>query len=71
MRGGVRMSVNGMMVQYIGSIRQALAVAALRKNLGQDVRTMDALLQGFQNTNAKIMENSVTPHKGGNIDIRV
>jgi hypothetical protein len=32
---------------------------------------MNALLKGFQNTNARIAESSVTPHKGGNIDIRV
>lgn len=65
------MSLNSMMVQNIGSIRHALAVAVLRKNLGQDVQTMNALLKGFQYTNARIAESSVTPHKGGNIDIRV
>jgi hypothetical protein len=60
-----------MMVQYISSARHALAIAALRKNLGQDAQTMHALLQGFRDTNARVMESSVTPHKGGNIDIRV
>lgn len=63
--------VNKVMVQHISSIRSALTVAALRKNLGQDARTMNVLLQDFRNTNARIMENSVTPHKGGNIDVRV
>ncbi|MFY9567654.1 MAG: hypothetical protein WAP56_00645 [Acetivibrionales bacterium] len=63
--------VNRVMVQHISSIRSALTVAALRKNLGQDARTMNVLLQDFRNTNARIMENSVTPHKGGNIDVRV
>lgn len=63
--------VNKVMVQHISSIRSALTVAALRKNLGQDAQTMNVLLQDFRNTNARIMENSVTPHKGGNIDVRV
>ena len=65
------MSLNNMMVQNMSSIRNALAVAVLRKNPGQDVQTMNALLKGFQNTNSKIAESSVTPHIGGNIDIRV
>ncbi|NLH96498.1 MAG: hypothetical protein GX477_04065 [Clostridiaceae bacterium] len=65
------MSVNGMMVQNISSIRHTLAIATLRKNLGHDVQTMSALLRGFRAVNAKMMENSVTPHKGGNIDIRI
>lgn len=65
------MEINNSMQQSISSIQQAIGIATLKKSLGQDAQTMAALLQGFQSTNAKIMENSVTPYKGGTIDIRV
>lgn len=65
------MEINNYMQQSISSIRQAIGIATLKKSLGQDTQTMSALLEGFQNTNAKIMESSVTPYKGGTIDIRV
>jgi NRPS condensation-like uncharacterized protein len=65
------MEITNSQVQSISSIRQALGIETLKKSLSQDAQSMAALLQGFQNTNAKVMENSVTPHKGGSIDIRV
>ena len=65
------MEINNSMQQSIGSIQQAIGIATLKRSLGQDAQSMEALLQGFQSTNAKIMENSVTPHKGGTIDISV
>jgi NRPS condensation-like uncharacterized protein len=65
------MEINNHMQQNISSIRNALGIAALKKTLSQDAQSMNILLQGFRNTNAKIMEKSVTPHKGGNIDISV
>lgn len=65
------MEINNYMQQSISSIRQAIGIATLKKSLGQDAQTMSALLEGFQNTNIKIMESSVTPYKGGTIDIRV
>ncbi|HEX2944389.1 MAG TPA: putative motility protein [Clostridia bacterium] len=65
------MEINNSMQQSISSIHQAIGIATLKKSLSQDTQSMAALLQGFQNTNAKIMENSVTPYKGGTIDIRV
>ncbi len=65
------MEINNALQHNIGSIRQAIGIATLNKNLSQDAQSMNALLQGFQSTNAKIMESSVSPHKGGSIDIRV
>lgn len=64
------MEINNAMQQSIGSIRQAIGVATLKKSLSQDTQSMAALLQGFQNTNAKMLERSVAPHKGKSIDIR-
>lgn len=64
------MEINNSMQQSIGSIRQAIGIATLKKSLSQDAQSMAALLQGFQSTNARIMESSVTPYKGGTIDIR-
>jgi len=65
------MEINNSMQQSLSSIHQAIGIATLKKSLSQDAQSMAALLQGFQSTNARIMENSVTPHKGGTIDIRV
>ncbi len=65
------MEINRAMVQNISSIRHAISIATLKKTLSQDAQSMNALLQGFQNTNAKIMESSITPHKGGSVDVRV
>ncbi|MGE5614596.1 MAG: putative motility protein [Bacillota bacterium] len=65
------MEINNALLNNISSIRHAMSIAMLRKTLHQDTLSMLRLLQGFRNTNEKTMENSVTPHKGGNIDIKV
>jgi hypothetical protein len=69
--GGGLMEINNALEQNIGSIRQAIGISVLRKSMNQDTQTMAALLQGMQSANGKIMENTVTPYKGGNIDIRI
>lgn len=53
------------------SVRQALTVATLRKSMNQDASAVAALLDGMKETNSKILEQSVTPFKGGSIDVRV
>ncbi|MGI6668624.1 MAG: putative motility protein [Acetivibrionales bacterium] len=63
------MEINNALLNNINSIRHATNIAMLRKIMNQDALSMQKLLQGFHDTNRKIMENSVTPHKGGNIDI--
>lgn len=70
-KGGVRMEITNAQVQSISSIRRAIGIETLKRSLNQDAQSMTVLLRGFQATNAKVMESSVTPHKGGNIDIRV
>ncbi|MCX7745621.1 MAG: YjfB family protein [Clostridia bacterium] len=65
------MEMGSIHAESLGSVRQALSVAALRKSMNQDAATVNTLLNDMQANTAKIMENSVTPHKGGNIDIKV
>lgn len=65
------MEINNALLNNINSIRHAAVIAMLRKTMNQDALSMSRLLQGFRDTNKKIMENSITPHKGGNIDIKV
>jgi hypothetical protein len=65
------MEINNALLNNITSIRHAISIAMLRKTMNQDAVSVLGLLQGFRNTNEKIMENSVTPYKGGNIDIKV
>lgn len=62
------MEINNALLNNINSIRHATSIAMLRKIMHQDALSMQKLLQGFGNTNRKIMEHSVTPHKGGSID---
>ena len=65
------MEINNMLQQNINSIRQAIGISNLKKAMHQDASAVAKLLQGMQQASAKIMENSVTPNKGGNIDVRV
>ncbi len=65
------MEINRAMAQKISSIRYSLGIEALKKSLGQDAQSISVLLQAFRSTNAKVMESSVSPHKGRNIDISI
>ena len=65
------MEINNMLQQSTESIRQAIGITNLKKAMHQDASTVANLLKGMQQASAKLMENSVTPGKGGNIDIRV
>ena len=65
------MEINNMLQANTYSIRQALGIANLRKAMNQDAQSVASLLDGMQAAQAKIMENSVTPHKGSNVDIRL
>lgn len=47
----------------LASLKQALGMATLQKAMKQDAQSMDSLIKG--------MERSVTPHKGGSIDLKV
>lgn len=65
------MEINNMLQQNISSLRQAINISSLKKAMHQDASTVAALLTDMQKTSASIMENTVTPHKGANIDIRI
>lgn len=53
------------------SVRQALGIANLRMAMNQDAQSVAAIIQTMQETSAKAMELSVTPHVGSNLDISV
>ena len=63
------MEINEAMTQNIASIRSAISTAVLRKTMTQDSQSVETLLQGMEQANAKTMQASVAPHLGGNIDI--
>jgi hypothetical protein len=64
------MNIGSMFNESIGSLRTAINMTNLRKAMYQDAQTMAVLLNDMQTANARIMEQSVTPHKGGNVDAR-
>jgi len=45
------------------SLKQALTISSLQKAMMQDAQSMDAVI--------KMMEMSVTPHLGQNLDIKL
>lgn len=65
------MEINNALLNNISSIRHAAGIAMLRKTMNQDALSMLRLLQGFRDTNKIVMEKSITPYKGGNIDIKL
>lgn len=65
------MEISSIGQENLVSLQQALQIEVMKKSMGRDAMTAMTLIQGMQATNAKLMEYSVTPHKGGNIDVRV
>lgn len=65
------MNISSAIQQNTYSIRQAIGMANLKKAMNQDAQTVATLIHDMQAINAKIMENSVTPHRGSNIDINI
>ena len=57
------LKISPFQMQGLTSIKQALGMANLQKAMSQDAQSMDALV--------KMMEQSVTPHKGQNVDIKL
>lgn len=51
------------------SVQRALAYVTLQKTLNQDQQSVSTLISGLEKSNAKVMEASVSPHKGKNVDI--
>lgn len=65
------MEINNTLQNNIASIRQAISMSVLNKSMNQDAQSVAALLKGMPAVNTNAMESSVTPYKGGNIDVRV
>ncbi|MBB6217881.1 hypothetical protein HNQ80_004017 [Anaerosolibacter carboniphilus] len=65
------MDISSYAAQNLYSVKQALNIAVLQKAMNQDASAVSMLVEGMQQTNKAVMENSITPHKGGNIDISI
>ncbi|MCX8130463.1 MAG: YjfB family protein [Clostridia bacterium] len=65
------MNIGSIPLESLSSIKQALNIATLRKSMNQDAQSVSLLLNDMKNANAKVMEQSVTPHKGSHVDIKV
>jgi len=63
------MDISNVMAENLSSLKSAIGTSVLRKAMSKDSQAVDALLQGMEQSSAKILEASVTPHKGGSIDI--
>jgi len=57
------MKISSYQSANLASLKQAIGMANLQRSMNRDAQSMDALLKG--------MEKSVTPHKGGSIDLKV
>ena len=57
------MDINSLQMANIASLKQAINIYTLSKVMNQDAQSVDNLM--------KAMEKSVTPHKGGSIDMKV
>ncbi len=53
------------------SVRQALGIANIRTAMKQDAQSVAEIMKSLQETSAKTLELSVTPHIGGNIDLKI
>lgn len=47
----------------LASLKQAIGMANMQRAMKQDAQSMESIV--------KTMEQSVTPHKGGSIDLKV
>ena len=65
------MTFSSISAATLSSLYQALNNSVLQKSMNQDALSVSSLLQGMKDANAKVMEQSVTPHKGKSIDVRV
>lgn len=63
------MEINKMMTENLASVQSTLSTVILKKSMNQDSQAVAIMLDGMEKANAKTLEASVTPHKGGKIDI--
>ncbi len=65
------MNMSSIPLESLNSVQQALNIATLRKSMNQDAQTATTLISDMKDANSKILEHSVTPHKGSSIDVSV
>ncbi|WP_010248100.1 putative motility protein [Acetivibrio cellulolyticus] len=65
------MNMSSIPLESLNSVRQAIDIATLRKSMNQDAQTVGTLINNMQEVNSKVLEHSVTPHKGSSIDVSV
>lgn len=63
------MDISSYAAQGLYSVQRAVSMAMLQKTMHMDSTTVDTLMQDMVKANKSIMENSVTPHIGGNVDV--
>lgn len=56
-------------IEALTSVQSAIQMVALRNAMNQNSGTINMLVQGMQDVSRAVMENSVTPFKGRNIDV--
>lgn len=56
-------------VEALASVKSAIQMATLRNAMNLNSGTINILVEGVQEVSRTVLENSVTPFKGGNIDV--
>lgn len=64
------MSISSFQMENLQGLQSALSLNALDKAMGQDAQSMTSLLEDMEQI-SRSLERSVTPHKGGNIDMKL
>lgn len=55
----------------LASVQSAIQMSVLRNAMNLNSGTINVLVEGVQEVSRTILENSVTPSKGGNLDVTV
>ena len=63
MRDWMNIQASAYQAQSLTSVKQALNISVLQKAMKQDAQSVDSVI--------KAMEQSVTPHLGKNLDIKL
>ncbi|WP_432407132.1 putative motility protein [Wukongibacter sp. M2B1] len=64
------MEVNSYQMENLQSLQSTLSIVAMDMAMGQGTQSMTAMIEDMEQISNNL-ERSVTPHKGGNIDIRL
>ncbi len=52
-------------------LSQAINIYTIKKAIAQKTESVANVIDILKNSNTQIMESSITPHKGSNIDIKI